>query len=240
METLAVLDSACGRLETAPGRVIIRGPEHLVYCTAADILEKARLEAARIIENAKTEAKKSRTEGFNAGREEAIASQARLIGGIAAKGEIYLADMEDKVISLVMVAIRRLVGEMDDRLRISRVVQNALSVVQRQNRVVIRVAGCMSESVRESLETILLPYPLINMAEVTPDESLDKNECVIETRAGTVKAGLNSQLAALQAAVEQTFGGRSLSVSSELRELERSVMVGLEKEPESGSGGSDV
>jgi type III secretion protein L len=239
METLAVLNTANAGIEPALGRVVIRGSEYLVYCTAEDLLAKARTEAARILENTRKEADNIREQGFLAGREEAIAAQSRIISDIAAKGESYLAEMEDKIISLVMVAIRRVIGEMDDHARVSRVVRNALSVVQRQNRVSIRVAPSMAESVKADLESILLPYPLIHMAEVTPDDSLDNNDCILETRVGTVKASLEGQLKALQSAVEQAFKGRTQSISGELRRLERSVMTSLAEESPEESGASD-
>lgn len=106
--------------------------------------------------------------------------------------ERYFAEVEQEVVKLALaVAARVLHREAQmDPLLLTGVVRVALEKMADRSGVVLRVAGCDVEAwerVFHSTEDAVRP-------RVAEDARLDRGECVLETRMGTVELGVRVQL----------------------------------------------
>ena len=72
----------------------------------------------------------------------------------------YIEGVEAKLVGVVTSAVRKIIGELDDRECTVRVVRNALNAVRSQQRVLIRVSPDDKDAVRASLAAMIRPLPM--------------------------------------------------------------------------------
>ena len=117
----------------------------------------------------------------------------------------YLASAEEMMCSLVLEAIKKIIGDMDDREIITRVVKNALAMVRNQKQVTLKVAPEDLETIQSRLSDIMENYPTIGFVEIVADSRLKKHSCVLESEMGVVDASIEVQLKAIEKALRKTI-----------------------------------
>ena len=125
----------------------------------------------------------------------------------AARGADYLASLEERVVDVVVRSLRRILGEMDDKERIVRVVRHSLEVVRNQRQVILRVSPAEIDAVRARLNEILSGFPGITNLEVAADGRLPAGGCILETEIGVVDASVDVQLEAVVKALTKRMKG---------------------------------
>lgn len=192
-------------LNIEPGRKIIRAAELENVLDAQAILDAARAEAKKIVDNAQAEFDRQSAagyeEGMTAGRME-IAE--RMIDSVA-KTVNYVSGLEKSVVDLVMKALRKILGDMPDRDRVAQVVKSALAVARTQRTVTVRVHPEDADHVRSQIAVITKPYPGVQFLEVTPDVRLVRVACILESEVGVVDASLEVQLQAIENSLKRTL-----------------------------------
>jgi type III secretion protein L len=192
-------------LKLEPGRKIVRAEELQVCLEAQGIIEAAREEAKRIVDEAQAEFERQSAAGFEegvaAGRME-IAE--RMIESVN-KTVHYVSGLEKSVVEIVMKALRRILGDMPERERVTQVVKSALAVARTQRSVVVRVHPADAEHVRARVDEITKPYPNVSFLEVTPDPRLQPGGCILESEIGVIDASLEAQLQAIENSLSRTF-----------------------------------
>ena len=115
----------------------------------------------------------------------------------------YLEKLELELVRLVGEVTRKLIGEMDDRERIVRLVRQALASVRGQKRVVVRVSAREEAAVRASLAGLLARPEggATDYLDVRADPDLPPGSCFLETELGVVEASLETQLRNLEKAL---------------------------------------
>jgi type III secretion protein L len=203
MAFAARLNAAPFRL--APGRKVIKAAEHEAWLEANALIERATAEAAaiRAEANAAFEAEKRRgyEEGAAQAKLEAAERMMETVGGTLD----YFTKVEETMVELVIGAVDRVIGELEDRELVRRVVKNALSVVRSQKQVTVRVAPDQAAAVKEQLNDILKPYPSIGMVDIVADGRLTRGGCILESDIGSVDASVEIQLEAIRRAIAKSF-----------------------------------
>ena len=75
----------------------------------------------------------------------------------------YLGSMENKIVEIVLTALKKCVAEIGDRELMVQVVQKAMqAVVRNQQQVVLKVSPEMLPTVKERLNEILSKFPGVN------------------------------------------------------------------------------
>jgi type III secretion protein L len=169
--------------DLAPGTKVLRAEEYGELVQAGEIVEMARAQARRIYED-----------GLDKGRMEIAERMMDTVGQTVD----YLGSVEESVTDVVIQALRKIVGEMDDRERIVRVVRNALAVVRNQNRVTARVSPKDAERVKGAVDEILSGYPGIAFLDVSADSRLSPGGCILESEIGVVEASVDIQIEAIR------------------------------------------
>ena len=141
-------------------------------------------------------------EGYRDGVEEGRLEHAEKVMETVLSSVEYIEGIEATLVNVVAVAVRKVIGEIDENERIVRIVRNALVTVRNQQHVTIRVAPADEKAVREGLASMLASVPGgASFLDVVPDARLERGACLLESELGVVDASLETQLKALENAL---------------------------------------
>ena len=182
---------------------VVKAEEYLESLEAGNVLEAAHNQAARIIKQAKQAYLDEKRRGYQDGLLEGQMNIAEQMMDTVGQAVDYFASIEKKVTDTVLVALQKIIGEIDEQELIHKVVHNALGVVRNQQQVTLRVSPEQLETVRGTLDKIMGDYPGISYIDVVGDARLEQGGCILESEMGIVDASLDVQLAAIRKALEK-------------------------------------
>ena len=188
-----------------PEKKIIRAEEYLLKLKAEEIISKAKEEAQKIIEEAKDIYEKEKKRGYEDGLNEGKMHMTEQMLNMVSKSVNYFASVEEKIIKIVMTAIKKIIGEIDKDELIVRIVKNALASARNQKQVTIRVAPEQVEVIKSKVNEIIAEFPAISFLEVTADSRLKPGGCIVESEIGIVDASIDIQLEAIYRSLSRSF-----------------------------------
>ncbi len=192
------------QIETT-GRLVKRAEAQSI-AEAMDVLSAAQKEAADIRQQAREEFEAQRKLGYDKGLDESKEEIAIQKLEQVEKSIDYLSSMENKIVEIVLTALKKCVAEIGDKELMVQVVQKAMqAVVRNQQQVVLKVSPEMLPTVKERLNEILSKFPGVNYINLMDDPRIKGVSCIIETDAGNVEASLDHQLAAIEKALGKCF-----------------------------------
>lgn len=194
-----------GELHFPPDARVIKGDDYLACLSGREIVEQAERRAREIVAAAEAVYEREKARGYEEGLREASERAAEQIMDTIGKTVGYFAGVEEQMVQLVLGAVRKILGELDDRELIVRVVHHALNVVRNQKQVILRVAPDQVDAVRDRLNEILVDYPGINFVDVAADGRLGRGGCILESDIGIVDASVEVQLEALRRSLVRSF-----------------------------------
>ena len=184
-----------------PTQRILKKDEHAFLLDAQRLIDIARHEASLIKQQALDEAEAMRQEGFRRGQEEGKAAIADQILNTMSQSAAYFSKVEDVMVELVVRAVKHVLGEVNQRDLIERVVHRALESTRNENQVTVRVSPAQADALKERIGSMLQKFPKIQFLDVQPDTRLPDDGCVLETEIGVVDASLETQLKAIEKAL---------------------------------------
>jgi type III secretion protein L len=192
----------------APHARIMRAHELAAFRQAEQIVADAQAQADAIVAGAQAAFEAERERGYQEGLERARLQQAeQMIENVALTVD-YFGKIEDRMVSLVMQAVHKIMSDFDDRDRVIATVRNVLSVVRNQKQMTLRLHDSEVELVRARLDDLLAAYPATGYVDVVGDNRLKPGSCILESDIGLVEASMEGQLAALQNAFQRVLGNR--------------------------------
>ena len=186
-------------------QTVISAGEYLAAAQhqAETLLATAQHQAETLLATAQQEYARQQQRGYADGMNAAKLEMAEQLISTAERTVDYFADLEDQVAQLVMMALRKILGEFDDAERTLRVARNALQIVRNQPQVTIRVPPAQEPEVRQRLSELLAGFSQIGLVEVAADPRLKIGDCILETEIGVVDASLDVQLQAIERALKR-------------------------------------
>ena len=192
------------QIETT-GRLVKRAEAQSI-AEAMDVLSAAQKEAEDIRQQAREEFEAQRKLGYDKGLDDSKEEIAIQKLEQVEKSIDYLSSMENKIVEIVLTALKKCVAEIGDRELMVQVIQKAMqAVVRNQQQVVLKVSPEMLPTVKERLNEILSKFPGVNYINLMDDPRIKGVSCIIETDAGNVEASLDHQLAAIEKALGKCF-----------------------------------
>ena len=188
-----------------PDRKVIPAEEYQTFLDGEGIIAAAKAEAAKILEQAKADHEAQKIEGYEQGLLEGRMEMAERMVDSVANAVDYFGSLESRIVDIVMKALRKILGDMDQRDRIVQLVQHALSVARNQAKVTLRVSKSDLETVQSRLNEIMRPYPAIQFIDVLADVRLESGGCIMETDMGVVDASIDIQLNAIEASLKKSM-----------------------------------
>ncbi|WP_018692190.1 HrpE/YscL family type III secretion apparatus protein [Algicola sagamiensis] len=120
----------------------------------------------------------------------------------------FFASVEQRMVDLVIDGMRQILGELDVADVSRQIIKQALRTIGDEKQVKFRVAPENVSSVQEQLHMILSEYPSVSFAHVEGDPRIRDQGCILETDIGLVDATVQTQLEALQKALEKNFASK--------------------------------
>ena len=134
---------------------VVPAAEAATWLEASALLEHARQEAAQLLGSARQQLEAERARGYQQGLEEArLELTERMIETASRTVELF-ASIEQRMVGLVMDAVRRLMADFSDTERVMAVVRSALSVLRNQRQLTLRIAPEHVEQVRARASELL-------------------------------------------------------------------------------------
>ena len=192
-----------------PETRVLKAQDYLVFQQAEQVLADAQQQAENILQQAHQEFETQKALGYEEGMNTAKLENAEQMMGMVGQAVDYFAQIEQKVVGIVIAAVRKILGEFDEQELTFRVVTNALQAVRNQKQVALRVCPAQTESVNKRLSEILSGHAEISYLEVIGDERLRPGDCILETDMGVIDASVETQLQALEKALRSHLGTHS-------------------------------
>lgn len=190
----------------APDTKVIRGADYQAHLEAQEIIQQARNEAQRILSEAVTHYQDERTRAYEDGMEQSRQEASEHMIELISRSVDYFASVEDTMVRLVLKSVRKILDDFDDTELVMKLVRNALNAVGGQKRITLRISPEQKDSVEERIHRLLASYPNVGFVDVVADRRLTKGGCVVESEVGVVDASLETQLSALENALDRVFG----------------------------------
>lgn len=157
--------------------------------------------AAELVETLETHrdaiARLARAEGFEAGRAEGLDQAARQVAETLAEIHRVLeaerTRLRSQAANLALDIVRRITVELGPDATVAALAERAVRDLLPQEPIRVRVAAERVGAVSARL------WPIHERVEVAAEPGLGPDECLIDTPSGHVRAGLDVQLAALEA-----------------------------------------
>jgi type III secretion protein L len=191
-----------------PSDPVLPAAEAAAWFEASQLLDHAREEAAQLIGSARQQLEAERARGYQQGLEEArLELTERMIETASRTVELF-ASIEQRMVSLVMDAVRRLMADFSDSERVMAVVRSALSVLRNQRQLTLRIAPDHVEHVRARASELLEQFPGVGILDIVADPRLKHDAAILESEIGLVEASIESQLQAIEQGFQKVLGSR--------------------------------
>lgn len=187
-----------GSVRPAAGTRLIKAEEYGLLLEAGELLAAAREKAAAMEKQAEEAYERKREEGYRDGLEEGKLEHAEKMMETILSSVEFIEGIEDTLVSVVNQAIRKIIGDMDDRERIVCIVRNALNTVRGQQKVTVRVAPADEAAVAQALSAMTAGSSGSAFLTIVADARLSRDSCILESELGVVDASLETQLKALE------------------------------------------
>jgi type III secretion protein L len=194
-----------GRFEIQPGQTIIKARSYLDYVEAGRILERAHQEAEQILEDARKAREEEKQRGYQDGITEGKANMSRQMIDTISKTINYFSTVEEKVVEIVITAVRKILGTIGDETVAHQIVKNALGMVRNQKQITLRVCPSELEMIKNRINEIMAMYPGISFVDIVPDARLKKGGCILESDMGVVDASVDSQIENIRQSLLKSF-----------------------------------
>ena len=173
---------------------------------AASLIDVATERARNIIADANGAHEAERRKGYAQGLDEARREQATQVIVNVARNIDFLEKSEDRIVDLVMQAVRKVIEGFGDRERTVAAVRSVLAIARDQKQVTLRLSPEQADALRAQIQDMVAAYPSIGFIEVVSERQLTGDACVMESEMGVVEASIEIQLAAIQSAFDRTLG----------------------------------
>ena len=175
---------------------LVKGSDRHVVAEGDRLLAEIREHGGRARDAA---VEQGRRDGEAQGRKQAAALMADTVA--AAQGQLRAS--ERRLIAIVMEAVRRIIGEFDDKELTSRIVRKLVAEAESEGRIRLRVSPGLVATVRECVRGMPSRHGGTELVEVVADPSVEDRACHMETELGFVETSVDAQLEVLRAALEK-------------------------------------
>jgi type III secretion protein L len=191
-----------------PSQWVLSPEQVRSWQSAQQMLQDARAEADRIRAEAEQAYEAEKQRGYEEGLTMARMDEAERLIENATRTVDYFAGIEQKIVALVMNAVRRIMADFDDTTRVLAVVQSGLSVMRNQKQLTLRLSPEHAATVRERAQQLLERFPGVGMMDIVPDNRLKGDAAILESEMGVVEASVDLQLKAIEQGFTKLLGSR--------------------------------
>ncbi len=203
MEELYFLSKAPAGLRPVGG--IIKADHYLDFVRAEEMIARAQQQAEQIINCAETKYRQEKERGYRDGLEKGQAEISGRIAATAAETASYLDNMAGKMVELTMRILKTILGEIDNRKLVEKIVFKTVDRVRDEGRITIRVHPECVDHVKNKITAYALESGRQDLFDVVGEPRLDRHGCILESEIGYVDSSLNTQLKAIRESFQKSI-----------------------------------
>ncbi len=189
-------------IRIAPEAKILKAKDYTSFLKASEIIKKAEEKAAQIEEDAQKAYEELKQQGYEEGLLEGRMEYGEKMLDTAMAAIDYLENLEEALVRTVIQAVRKVVGEIDSKELIVKVIRVALTNMHSQQKVLLKISAADEEAVREALDVMLKTAPgSLNYIDIMVDPRMTSGNCVLESELGLLDASVETQLTILENAL---------------------------------------
>lgn len=164
--------------------------------------EKIRAEAKDLLSQVQAEMKKSKEEGFAAGKEEGLENALEMLVRVKELRTQLFTDNEREIVKLVFEIAKKVIGRefTENDKAILNVIRLALSDAV-GDKIMVKVNPEDFEKVKKNEKELLKSIDNSAVLSFREDEEVKPGGCVVDTDIGTIDAQLETQLGAIKKAL---------------------------------------
>ncbi|MED5622307.1 type III secretion system stator protein SctL [Ideonella sp. BN130291] len=189
------------RLQLLSERKVLKESEYAALLDAAGVLDTARQEARRIVQQATHQAQESRRQGYEAGVAQARTEYAQRLLAVAAQSHAELQGLREVMARLVVKAVSQLVAEADPAQLFEAALLRVDNLIRHEPHVTVRVSPNQEAALRSVLQRMRDAAQWTMTVAVQADPALPDGACVMQTPSGTLEIGVDAQIEAFRRAV---------------------------------------
>ena len=186
------------KLQILSERKVLKQHEYAALLDATSILGNAQEERERMLEDAEAHCQQQLKAGYDEGYEKGEREAATRLYADALANARALAAMKQLMAELVTRTVRELVADLPREAIYAKAFARIETLVEHEPVLTVRIAPQQVADLERVLGTMT---DGTRRVRVVPDASLSEEALVVETASGVVEAGIDTQLAALHAAL---------------------------------------
>ncbi|MBQ7738703.1 MAG: HrpE/YscL family type III secretion apparatus protein [Desulfovibrionaceae bacterium] len=201
----AVFQKIGSEIKVSPATHILKQEEYSQFIQAKDLIAQANVLAQEIKQKAEEAYNERKEEGYADGVAEGQMQQAEKMLETGMQAVEYIEGLERQIVDVVITAVRKIIGDLDDKERIVRIVRTALEQVRGRQSVTVRISPEEEAYVHEAFAAMVGKGQ--GALEIVPDVRMKRGDCVLESQMGVLEASLDIQLKAIENALKAKIGG---------------------------------
>lgn len=196
-----------------PDQKVIKAKDYQAHMKAAEIIQQAKEQADAISSQAKQAMEDSKKQGYQDGLMEAKQTESEHMVKAVAQASNYLAQFEEKMVQIIMDALKSILGKMEPNEIVLSVVKQSLGLLRNQKDILLQVNPDQVEFLQSKVRDLMKDFPGLEFIEVQGEARIGPKDCILKTDIGVVDATLDVQLKAIEQALKAAIQKDALAAS---------------------------
>jgi type III secretion protein L len=190
-------------LQILSERKVLKEAEYSALLEASSVIDAARTEAARMARQAGQLYEEKGRQGYQQGMLRAQEEYAERLCDAALGSAKTLQAMKSTMADIVVRAVKDMVSGIDPAQLFEAALRKVDLLVRDEAFITVRVAPTHESAVRQAVTVVWANRDAKQPIKIVADENLSEGACVIDTAAGVIEAGIESQIEALLRALDR-------------------------------------
>ena len=191
-------------LQLLSERKVLKENEYAALLDASAVVDTARREARRIVQQATQDAEASRTQGYEEGLQRARTEYATQLVTDTMAAERQLHALRASMAQIVVKAVGQFIADADPVALFEAALLRVDTLIRNEPFITVRVAPAQEATLREVLSRLHAESNWTMTVNLAVDAALPAGACVVQTASGVLEIGVDAQLEAFRRAVERS------------------------------------
>lgn len=190
-------------LQLLSERKVLKENEYAALLDASAVVDTARKEARRIVQQAAHEAEASRRQGYEEGLQRAKAEYAKQLVSETLAAERQLHALRTSMAQIVVKAVGQFIADTEPAALFEAALLRIDTLIRNEPFIAVRVAPAQEATMREVLARLQGEANWHMSVSLAADPALPAGACVVQTASGSLEIGVDAQLEAFRRAMER-------------------------------------
>ena len=191
-------------LQLLSERKVLKENEYAALLDASAVVDTARREARRIVQQATGDAEASRRQGYEEGLQRAKTEYATQLVTDTMAAERQLHALRASMAQIVVKAVGQFIADADPVALFEAALLRVDTLIRNEPFITVRVAPAQEATLREVLTRLHAQANWTMTVSLAADAALPAGACVVQTASGVLEIGVDAQLEAFRRAVERS------------------------------------